>query len=119
VPKFKLVISNPKTGKAKTFEVEGEKAVPLLGRRIGEVVDGSVMGLGNVKLLITGGSDKDGIPMRPDVRGGVKKYVLLSGGPGFHPRKKGLRVRKLVRGNTITEDILQVNLKIVEGDLGF
>ncbi|MEM1570175.1 MAG: 30S ribosomal protein S6e [Candidatus Bathyarchaeia archaeon] len=117
--KFKLVVANPKTGKSRTFEVEGVQAVPLLGRRIGEVIDGSVMGLGKVKLLITGGSDKDGIPMRPDVRGGVKKYILISEGPGFNPRKEGVRVRKLVRGNTITEDTLQVNVKVVEGDPGF
>jgi|YelNatPaOPRAMG01_1025707.scaffolds.fasta_scaffold01513_21 small subunit ribosomal protein S6e len=117
--KFKLVLSNPKTGKSKTFEIEGAQAVPLLGRKIGDVVDGSTMGLGGIKLLITGGSDKDGIPMRPDVRGGVKKYVLISDGPGFRPKKKGVRVRKLVRGNTITEDTLQVNAKVIEGDPGF
>lgn len=117
--KFKLVVSNPKTGKSKTFEVEGVQATPLLGRRIGEIVDGSTMGLGRVKLLITGGSDKDGIPMRPEVGGGVKKYILISDGPGFRPKKEGIRVRKLVRGNMITEDILQVNMKVVEGDPGF
>ncbi|MBS7611419.1 30S ribosomal protein S6e [Candidatus Bathyarchaeota archaeon] len=117
--KFKLIISNPKTGKSKTFEVEGAQAVPLLGRRIGEIVDGSTMGLGKVKLLVTGGSDKDGIPMRPEVRGAVKKYVLISNGPGFKPKREGIRIRKLVRGNTITEDTLQVNLKVVEGDPGF
>ncbi len=117
--KFKLILCNPKTGKSKTFEVEGAQAVPLLGRRIGEVVDGSTMGLGKVKLLITGGSDKDGIPMRPEVRGGVKKYILISDGPGFKPKKEGVRIKKLIRGNTITEDTLQVNLKVVEGDPGF
>lgn len=117
--KFKLVVSNPKTGKSKTFEVEGTQAVPLLGRRIGEIVDGSTMGLGKVKLLVTGGSDKDGIPMRPEVRGAVKKYVLISDGPGFKPEKEGVRIRKLIRGNTVTEDTLQLNLKVVDGDPGF
>jgi len=44
---------------------------------------------------------------------GVKK-VLLSKGPGYRPKEKGIRKRKSVRGNTISEDIVQVNTKIVE-----
>ena len=45
--------------------------------------------------------------------GGVKKRVLLSGPPGFHPKEKGERRRKMIRGNTITEDIVQINTVIV------
>ncbi len=111
--KFKLIISDS-TGKSRVVEVEGVKAAPLLGRRIGEVVDGSIVGLSGQKLLITGGTDKDGFPMRPDVHGGVKARVVLSGGVGFHPKVKGERRRKTVRGNIITEDIVQVNMKILE-----
>jgi small subunit ribosomal protein S6e len=113
VAKFKLIISDS-TGKSRVVEVEGVKAAPLLGRRIGEVVDGSIVGLSGQKLLITGGTDKDGFPMRPDVHGGVKARVVLSGGVGFHPKVKGERRRKTVRGNIITEDIVQVNMKILE-----
>jgi len=65
-----------------------------------------------VKLVIRGGSDRSGAPMRPDLPGPVKKSLLLSQGPGFRPKKKGLRKRKLVRGNTITEDIVQINVVI-------
>jgi len=114
--KFKIVVSDPASGKAKTIEVEGDKATPLIGRKIGDVVDGAIVGMPGKKLLITGGSDKDGFPMRPDVHGGVKMRVLLSGGAGFKPKNKGERRRKTVRGNTITEDIVQINVKIVEGD---
>ena len=113
--KFKLVISDPETGRSQVVEVEGSKAVPLLGRRIRETVDGSVADMPGVKLLITGGTDKDGFPMRWDVHGGVKARVILSGGAGFHPKRPGERRRKTVRGDTITEDIVQVNMKIVEG----
>ncbi|MEM2351662.1 MAG: S6e family ribosomal protein, partial [Thermoproteota archaeon] len=65
--KFKVVVSDPKTGKAKSVEVEGSRAIPFIGKRIGDTIDGSVIGMPGVKLLITGGSDKDGFPMRPDV----------------------------------------------------
>ncbi|OYT37942.1 MAG: 30S ribosomal protein S6e, partial [Desulfurococcales archaeon ex4484_58] len=70
-------------------------------------------GLKNVQLEIRGGSDNSGFPMRPDIPGGVKKRVLLSSPPGFHPREKGERRRKTVRGNTITDDIVQINTVII------
>jgi len=112
--KFKVIVSDPEAGKSSSFEVEGSRALPLIGRRIGETVDGSIIGLSGQKMLITGGSDKDGFPMRTDVHGGVKARVLLSGGTGFKPREKGERERKMIRGDTITEDIVQINVKLVE-----
>ena len=112
--KFKVVVSDPETGQAQSVEVEGPKAAPIVGLRIGETFDGAVLGLPGYKLLITGGTDKDGFPMRPDVHGGVRKRIILTGGPGFKPRRRGERRRKMVRGNVITEDIVQVNVKIVE-----
>ncbi len=99
--------------KAWQIHVKGAAAERLIGHRIGEVVDGSIVGLPGVQLKITGGSDNSGFPMHPGVPGGVKKKVLLSGPPGFHPREKGERRRKTVRGNTIVEDIVQVNTRIV------
>jgi len=33
---------------------------------------------------------------------------------GFHPSKPGERKRKTLRGNVITESIVQINMKIVE-----
>lgn len=112
--KFKLIVSDPETGKSQVAEVEGTKAHPLIGRKLGEIIDGSIAGLSGHKLLITGGSDKDGVPMRCDVQGGAKVDVILSGGVGFHPWESGDRRRKLVRGNTITEEIVQINMKIAE-----
>jgi len=114
LPKFKVNVSDPETGTCKTVEIEGEKAVPLLGLKIGDIIDGAILGLPGHKIQITGGSDKDGFPMRPDVHGGVRAYIILSDKPGFRPKFKGHRERKRVRGNVITEDIVQVNVKIVE-----
>ena len=42
------------------------------------------------------------------------RRVVLSGGAGFNPKKKGERKRKTVRGNIITDEIVQINMKIVE-----
>jgi small subunit ribosomal protein S6e len=112
--KFKIIISDPGTGSSNAVELEEASAAPLIGRRIGEVVDGSLFGLPGHKAQIMGGSDKDGFPMRPSVHGGVRRRVILSGGVGFSPQNKGERRRKTVRGNVITDEIVQVNMKIVE-----
>jgi len=112
--KFKIIVGDPKTGKSQSVEIEGARAVPLVGRKLGEVVDGSVVGIGGHKLQITGGSDKDGFPMRPNIHGGVRAGVVLSEGVGFHPSREGDRRRKTLRGNVITEEIVQINMKIVE-----
>lgn len=116
--KFKVIVSDPEDGTSKTVELEDARAVPLIGKKIGDVIDGSVVGLPGFKVQITGGSDKDGFPMRPNVHGGVRRSVVLSGGVGFNPKNEGERRRKRVRGNVITDEIVQVNMKIVEKPKG-
>ena len=109
---FKAVIADPKSGKTYKRDIGGHHANALVGRKIGEEIDGLFVGLPGYKLQITGGSDKDGFPMRRDLSGLRRKRVLLAGGVGFHPQRRGLRKKKAVRGNTISPDILQLNLKI-------
>lgn len=109
---FKIVVSDPKT--KHTFQKEvGEKESGLIGRRIGEKVKGDFLGLHGYEFQLTGGSDKQGFPMRQDIPGAIRKKMLLTSGPGFHPTEKGERRRKLIRGNTFSEDIVQVNMKAV------
>ena len=111
---FKIVISDPETRKSYQLEIEKSKASFLVGKKIGDEIDGNLLGLAGYKLKITGGTDKDGFPMHPSVHGSGRKRVLLSGPPCFHPRKKGERRRKTVRGNTISFDIVQINCKIIQ-----
>jgi small subunit ribosomal protein S6e len=112
--KFKIIVSDPEEGTSKVVELQETRAAPLIGRRIGEVIDGSIVDLAGNKVQITGGSDKDGFPMRPSVHGGVRRKIILSGGVGFNPHDKGMRRRKTIRGNVITDEIVQINLKIIE-----
>lgn len=116
LPQFKLVISDI-NGKSITQELKDRAAQPLLGSKIGDIIDSSVIGVTGGRIKITGGSDKSGTPMRPDVHGGVKKYVLLSRGIGMKDIRKGNRIRKLVRGKMVTEEIYQLNCLLVEGSL--
>jgi small subunit ribosomal protein S6e len=115
--KFKMIVSDPQTRKATVAELEGSRAQVLVGRSIGEVIDGSQIGFSGNRLKITGGCDKDGIPMRADIHGGAKKYVVLSGGVGFRPKREGERRRKLVRGRMITDETYQVNTVIFTGEV--
>ncbi|HUS77907.1 MAG TPA: 30S ribosomal protein S6e [Patescibacteria group bacterium] len=113
-----LIIGDPETGKSQRVELEDGRMAPLIGRRIGETIDGTIAGLAGHKILLTGGTDKDGIPMRPDVHGGTKARIVLSGGVGFKPKNKGERKRVVVRGNTVTQETTFLNFKIVEKPKG-
>ncbi len=106
---FKVIIADPKSGKSQTVELKDQQAQAIVGLKIGDEIDGSTLGISG-KVRISGGSDLAGFPMRSDVSGGVKKYVLLTRGVGFRKGSgEGIKKRKLVRGNTVTDEIHQIN----------
>ena len=109
---FKLVISEGE--KSHQVEVEATESKKLNGLTIGEEFDASVVGLAGYKLKITGGSDKNGFPMKKDVDGSRRIKSLLSGGIGFNPKRDGQRRRKTVRGNTVSDDIVQINTVVTQ-----
>jgi small subunit ribosomal protein S6e len=124
----RLVLSDPSTGTAKTIQLTPQQFAVFRGKKIGDVIDGGPIGLGDFKIKITGGSDFAGFPMRPDVSGARLAQVLLTKGIGFKARRKppskakkrrnrravkGLRKRVSVRGNTISDAIVQINAVIV------
>lgn len=111
---FVFVISDPKTRRSYQLEIEKSKAISIIGKKIGDEFDASFLGLEGYTLKITGGSDQDGFPMHPSLEGVGRRKLLLAKPPGFHPRKKGERRRKTVRGNTIAQDIRQINCKVVK-----
>lgn len=111
---FKAVINDVSNGKSYQVTVQGHHANSLIGKKIGEVVDGIFVSLPGYKLMITGGSDKDGFPMRKDLPGTQRRKILIAGGVGFKPRMPGQRRRKSVRGNTVSPEIAQLNMKIIQ-----
>jgi small subunit ribosomal protein S6e len=118
MPTFKLVLSDPMSGKARQFEIKDPLAQRFIGLKIGDEIDGIILKdfielPKGAKIKITGGSGIEGAPMHPGVPGPVKKYILADGPPGYRPPKKGMRKKKLVRGNTITDTIVQINAVIV------
>ena len=112
--KFQINIGDT-TGKTYRIDVEEDSQTrPLIGLTLGEEISGDMIGFDGYKLKITGGSDQDGFPMNPSVQGGMRKRILSSGGIGYNPKQRGTRKRKSVRGNTISEDIYQINMKITQ-----
>ena len=103
---IKLVVAS--SGKSIVHELKDMQAQPLVGLKIGDVFDATIVGIEG-KIRITGGSDKSGVPMRYDLHGGVKKYILLTKGVGLQHIEAGQRRRKLNRGNVNTDEIYQVN----------
>ena len=129
--------TNPaNNGRSYNVTISGNNHAQFLGKRIGDVVDGIFVGEGETalngyKLEITGGSDKTGTPMRRDLDGGSRQSVLVTASTGYKGHKlvqktkkgakrtfryvpDGLRRRRNFRGNTVTQDTRQINLKVVE-----
>ena len=111
---FKLTISDIK-GKSVSKELKDSDANQFLGLQLGNETDASIVGLTG-KLKLTGGSDKSGVPMRSDLHGGARKRILLVKGVGLQDTEPGIRKRKLMRGNLVSEEIYQVNCKF-DGEL--
>jgi small subunit ribosomal protein S6e len=110
----RLVIADPRKGRTKQIEIEDEKLSNLIGAKIGDKISGNPFGFPGYEFQITGGSSENGTPMRSDVHGGIRKKILVSKGPSYYPQERGLRRRKMVHGNMITDEIVQINLKVVE-----
>jgi small subunit ribosomal protein S6e len=105
---FKVVVSD----KEETYQIETEETI-FNGKKIGDDVDGSAIGLDGYNLKITGGSDKNGFAMRKDISGPRRIKTLVSGGVGYKPERAGEKRRKTMRGNTISDDIVQINTVVL------
>lgn len=112
---FKIVISDPRTGKTSQKEVKDDDARKFMGLKIGDKLKGDFLNIGNVEIEITGGSDYCGFPMRKDVLGVGRKRILAISGVGVRKKEKGIKKRKTVCGNTIHAKISQINVKVLSG----
>ncbi len=111
---FKIVVNDTKNGKSHQVQVSGHHANSLVGKKIGDEVDGIFVSLPGYKLQITGGTDKDGFAMRSDLTGVRRRKLLLSESKGFHATEGGMRKKKSIRGNTISLDVVQINMKVTK-----
>lgn len=108
---FKLNISD----KGKAWKIEKE-AESLIGMSVGEKFEGREISedLDGYELEITGGSDISGFPLYKNAEGIGLKRVLLKKGWGMKDSREGVRLRKTVRGKTISDKAVQINIKVVK-----
>jgi len=107
---YKLVISEHEKSLART--VGDPQAAGFLGKKIGEAVGGELIGATGYTFRITGGTDKSGFPLRPDLPGARQTRLYVGDGFGFEAPRPGMRRRRTFRGNTISEDTVQINLVV-------
>jgi len=113
---FKLVIGT-KEGRTVQKDLQEPNTKMFLGKKIGDSVKGDDTGIAELagyELVIAGGSDYCGFPMRADVPGLARKRILAVSGVGMHKLAKGMKQRKTVCGNTIHPKISQINLKVIK-----
>jgi small subunit ribosomal protein S6e len=111
---FKVVVNDTKKGVSHQVQVSGHHANSLIGKKIGDEVDGIFISLPGYKLQITGGTDKNGFAMRSDFPGMARRRLLLSNSKGFNAQEKGIRKKKSIRGNTVNQDVVQINMKVTK-----
>jgi len=122
---FKINIAD-KSGKTYKLELETEE---LLGKELHDKIEGKSLlpGLEGYEFEIAGASDNAGFTAMKQVPGVGLKRLLLSYGKAMHrrtrregkkkvsnPKPKGLRLRRTVRGKTISPEIVQINLKVLK-----
>ncbi len=114
-----IVVSNPKTSQAISKKVDMVPKV-FLNKKLGETVALDEIGFDGYEGKITGGSDKEGFPLHPSVVGSGRRKILSLSGIGFRQTGDGEKRRKSVRGNTVSEQISQINVSVTkEGNAKF
>jgi small subunit ribosomal protein S6e len=100
-----ITVSN-KEGKAYSIKTE---TPAFVGKKIGATIKLDSLGLTGFEGQIRGGSDKQGIPMKNDLEGLLRKKIFI-----VTDKKKGIRKRITKRGNTISDETAQINIKIIK-----
>ena len=103
----KLTINDVKAKKSYKRDLDGN---PFLHKKIGDVVPGDIFGFKGYEFKITGGTDKDGFPMKPDLNSSGRRKILIL--TAANRKEKGVRQRINIHGNTVDEGVSQINLKI-------
>ena len=121
---MKLNFAYPSTGSQKVVELDDEKKLrTLYDKRISNEVSGEDLGpeFAGYVFKITGGTDKDGFPMRQGVLTNTRVRLLLNQGAiGYRPSPVGvrkgsdIRKRKSVRGCIVGPDIATLALVVVK-----
>ncbi len=119
---FKLNISD----KGKSWKLESTSE-NLVGKKLGDIMHGKEVSddLEGYELKITGASDLSGFPHKLGLQGSETKQLILEYGWGMHKRPRregkkkrvspnGLRLRKTIRGQQLSEKTAQINIAVIK-----
>lgn len=104
---MKIVVNDTKTGKSYQKELETPQ---LIGKKIGDEVDGGLIGLTGYKLKITGGSDKSGFPLRKGIN--ARRTTIVTRRSVGVRTGKNQKLKRRIAGETVNTETMQLNLKI-------
>jgi len=115
----RINIAYPQYGTQKKIEVDDEQQLRIFfDKRISEEVKVDKLGeaFKGYVFKITGGFDKQGFPMKQGIMKAGRIRVLLDGSSGYfnHPKRRGSRKRKNVRGCIVANDISTINVVITK-----
>jgi small subunit ribosomal protein S6e len=108
---FKINVSH----KGKTLKLETDSEA-VVGKAIGETIKGEHISadLEGYELLIKGTSDISGFPGKQGLEGAGYHRELLTKGFGMKDSRKGIRLRKTLRGQEISLKTSQINTIVVK-----
>lgn len=108
---FKINVSH----KGKTIKLETESE-DVVGKTIGETIKGQHISadLDGYELQITGTADISGFPGKQGLEGAGYHRQLLTKGFGMKDSRKGMRLRKTLRGQEISLLTSQINTIVVK-----
>jgi small subunit ribosomal protein S6e len=111
---LRLVIGDPSAKKTYQKTLSSGEAMRLSGLKVGDILKGDSFELPGYEFEITGGSDKDGFPMRKGIPGVGKSRPLVSGGVGIKTSRDGERRKVTVHSENVDGTISQLNVKVLK-----
>ncbi len=110
---FKINVSH----KGRTWKAETDNE-DLIRSKIGDKISGEIISaeLDGYQLEITGTSDIAGFPgIKGEIGGQLRRLLLTKNDKGMNQtRPDGLRLKKSVRGEEISEKTVQINTKVLK-----
>jgi len=112
-----FTLQNPATGAQMKVDTDDQQKIrSVIDKSVGDEVNGDDIGYPGYTFKITGGSDRQGFPMKPGVAVNSRvKLLLARGSVGYrkHIGRKGERKRRTVRGAIVASDIVVLNMVVV------
>lgn len=114
---MKVLVYYPTNGTNLTVEISKKEEQRLAGLKLGNQFKGNLIGekFAGCDMRLVGGNDHQGVCMSPK-RSTTKRIRLLlsKGDVGYRARKNYVRMRKTVRGDTVSSEIQVISVILLQ-----